>query len=244
MSCAPSSRPAALWGRTRSRSGTSTCDASQSMSPTRSAVMRMLPGFSGLPWTTQVCGPARRAHAARHRAGHHHQTVGEVPPVRRRDRHRHRQPFTVQVVHQVGLPREIRVAARPQTGDGEVPVDAHPPHVVGDATGKWFDARDVSAPPARAPPIPPPHPRGLARACPVEPGHPHRLERIRPPSYDDVHEEKGRSPWTRQRTAKRGPSAQSERSGRHVTRRSMTTGARSKHRSRCSTRTGRTHCSD
>jgi hypothetical protein len=34
MSCAPSSRPAALWGSTRSRSGTSTCDSSQSISAT------------------------------------------------------------------------------------------------------------------------------------------------------------------------------------------------------------------
>src|SRR3954453_5885199 len=39
MSCAYSSRLAALWGSTRSRSGTSTCDSSQSINATRSAVM-------------------------------------------------------------------------------------------------------------------------------------------------------------------------------------------------------------
>ncbi|MGF6229380.1 hypothetical protein QFZ27_003335 [Inquilinus ginsengisoli] len=67
MSCAPPSRPAALWGRTRSRSGTSTCDSSQSISATRFAVMRMLRGL-GSPWTTHVRRPMSRAHAARHRA--------------------------------------------------------------------------------------------------------------------------------------------------------------------------------
>jgi hypothetical protein len=35
MSCASSSRPAALWGITRSMSGTSTCASSQSISATR-----------------------------------------------------------------------------------------------------------------------------------------------------------------------------------------------------------------
>ena len=67
MSYAPSSRPAALWGSTRSRSGTSTCASSQSISATRFAVMRMLRGL-GSPWTTHVCRPMSRAHAARHRA--------------------------------------------------------------------------------------------------------------------------------------------------------------------------------
>ena len=67
MSSASSSRPAALWGSTRSRSGTSTCDSSQSIIAPRSAVMRMLPGF-GSPWTTHRSRPVSRAHAARHRA--------------------------------------------------------------------------------------------------------------------------------------------------------------------------------
>lgn len=43
MSCAPSSRPAALWGSSRSRSGTSICDLIP-VSATRSAVMPMLHG--------------------------------------------------------------------------------------------------------------------------------------------------------------------------------------------------------
>src|SRR3954464_2079503 len=68
MSCAPSSRPAALWGSARARAGTSTCASSQSISATRFAVMRTFPGLLGLPWTTHVSRPARRAHAARHRA--------------------------------------------------------------------------------------------------------------------------------------------------------------------------------
>ena len=38
MSCASPSKPAALWGSTRSRSGTSTCASSQSINATRSAV--------------------------------------------------------------------------------------------------------------------------------------------------------------------------------------------------------------
>src|SRR5215468_6536341 len=54
MSCALSSSPAALWGSTKSRSGTSTCDSSQSISATRFALMRTLPGLLGLPWTTHV----------------------------------------------------------------------------------------------------------------------------------------------------------------------------------------------
>ena len=54
MSCAPPSRRAALCGSTRSRSGTSTCDSSQSISATRSTVMRTLPGLWGSPWTTHV----------------------------------------------------------------------------------------------------------------------------------------------------------------------------------------------
>ena len=66
MSYASSSRPAALCGSARSRSGTSTCDSSQSIIATRSAVMRMLPGL-GSPWTTHVERPVSRAHAARHR---------------------------------------------------------------------------------------------------------------------------------------------------------------------------------
>ena len=51
--------------------------------------------------------------------GHHHQTVGEQPAVRRRDRHRHGQPFTVEVLEELGLPREIGVAPGTETTDRE-----------------------------------------------------------------------------------------------------------------------------
>jgi hypothetical protein len=57
-----------LWGSTRSRSGTSTCDSSQSMSAPRFVVKRTLPGLLGLPRTTHVWRPMSRAHAVRHRA--------------------------------------------------------------------------------------------------------------------------------------------------------------------------------
>ena len=42
---------------------------------------------------------------------HHNESVDEVPAVRSRDRHRHRHPLTVEVSQQLGLPREIGVAA-------------------------------------------------------------------------------------------------------------------------------------
>ena len=75
--------------------------------------------------------------------GHHHQTVREQPAVRRRDRHRHGQTFTVEVLEELGLPREISVAPGTETTDREVPVDAHAPHVVGDSASEWFDASYV-----------------------------------------------------------------------------------------------------
>jgi len=79
--------------------------------------------------------------------GHHHQTVGEVPAVRSRDRHRHRHPFTVQLPQQVGLPREIRFAASTETTDREVPVDAHAPHLVdASSASERFDANEVVTP--------------------------------------------------------------------------------------------------
>ena len=78
--------------------------------------------------------------------GHHHQTVGEQPAVRRRDRHRHGQTFTVEVLEELGLPREISVAPGTETTDREVPVDAHAPHVVGDSASERFDASDVVTP--------------------------------------------------------------------------------------------------
>ncbi len=90
--------------------------------------------------------------------GHHHKTVGEQPAVCSRDRHRHGQTFTVEVLEEFGLPREISVAPGAQTTDREVPVDAHAPHVVGDSASERFDASDVF------PPLPeclPPHGRTL-----------------------------------------------------------------------------------
>ena len=206
MSCAPSSRPAALWGSTRSRSGTSTCDSSQSISATRFAVMRTLPvvgvavddacltsdeprprcsassnalrrhraevdlrpglgvqevGRRSPTWALrpalrQPMQPAERVGHATPvglRLGrsalhvcHHHQTVHEQPAVRRRDRHRHGQTFTVEVLEELGLPREISVAPGTETTDREVPVDAHAPHVVGDSASEWFDASYVFTP--------------------------------------------------------------------------------------------------
>ena len=52
--------------------------------------------------------------------GHHHQSVGETPAVRRRDRHRPGQTFTVEVLEELGPPREISVAPRAETADREV----------------------------------------------------------------------------------------------------------------------------
>jgi hypothetical protein len=77
---------------------------------------------------------------------HHHQTVGEQPAVRRRDRHRYRQTFTVEVFEELGLPREISVAPGTETTDCKVPVDAHAPHVVGDSVSERLDASDVVTP--------------------------------------------------------------------------------------------------
>src|SRR5207249_4247941 len=84
--------------------------------------------------------------------------------VRGRDRHRHRHPFTVEVPQQVGLPREISVAALAETTDREVPVDAHAPHLVdASSASERFAANDVVTPlleclPShRLPPIPPAH---------------------------------------------------------------------------------------
>jgi hypothetical protein len=79
--------------------------------------------------------------------GHHHQTFGEQPAVRRRDRHRHRQPFAVEVSQQLGLPREVSVAAGAETTDREMPVDAHAPHLVdANSASERFDTSDVAAP--------------------------------------------------------------------------------------------------
>ena len=77
--------------------------------------------------------------------GRHH-TIGEQPTVRRRNRQRHGQTFTVEVLEQPGLPRKISVAAGTQTTDRKMPVDTHAPHVVGDAASERFDASNVVTP--------------------------------------------------------------------------------------------------
>jgi len=79
--------------------------------------------------------------------GHHDQTVGEVPAVNGRDRHRHRHPFTVEVSQQLGLPREVGVAAVAEPTDGELPVDPHAPHLVdANSASERFDTGDVVTP--------------------------------------------------------------------------------------------------
>ena len=100
-----------------------------------------------------------RAHAARHRAT---PSGGIAPrsifvPVRR-DRHRHGQTFTVEVLEELGLPREISVAPGTETTDREVPVDAHAPHVVGDSASFLGGPHSPSVPgepghDAQGPPI-------------------------------------------------------------------------------------------
>ena len=92
--------------------------------------------------------------------GHHHQTVGEQPAVRGPDRHRHGQTFTVEVLEELGLPREISVASGTETTDREVPVDVHAPHVVGDSVSERFDASDVITPLLKRLPSHRPHLRG------------------------------------------------------------------------------------
>jgi hypothetical protein len=49
-------------------------------------------------------------------------------------------------LEELGLPREISVAPGTETTDREVPVEAHPPQVVGDSASERFDASDVVAP--------------------------------------------------------------------------------------------------
>src|SRR5438552_17240662 len=93
--------------------------------------------------------------------GHHHDTVGEQPAVRGRDRHRHGQTFTVEVLEELDLPREISVAPGAETTDRKVPVDAHAPHVVGDPASERFDASDVITPPLACLPSHWPHLRAI-----------------------------------------------------------------------------------
>ena len=54
--------------------------------------------------------------------------------------------MTVEMLEEPGFPREIGVAPGTETSDREVPVDAHAPHVVGDAASEWFDANCLFIP--------------------------------------------------------------------------------------------------
>jgi hypothetical protein len=48
---------------------------------------------------------------------------------------------------QLGLPREVGVAALAEPTDGEAPVDAHAPHLVdANSASELFDASDVVTP--------------------------------------------------------------------------------------------------
>jgi hypothetical protein len=77
---------------------------------------------------------------------HHHQTTREQPAVRRRDRHWHGQTFAVEVLEEIGFPREISVAPGTETTDCEMTVDAHAPHIVRDSASERFDASYVFTP--------------------------------------------------------------------------------------------------
>ena len=103
--------------------------------------------------------------------GHHHKTVGEVPAVRCGDRHRHGQTFSVEVVEERGLPRQIYVASPAKTSHRELPVDAHAPDLVdANSASERFDTSDVVTPLLECLPSHQPHLRGLRtspRAPPV-----------------------------------------------------------------------------
>ncbi len=111
-------------------------------------------GAAACPASTGVAGGAWRprdasrppSRAVRPHVGHHYQTVGERSAVRSRDRHRHAQSFTIEVLEELSLPREISVAPGTETTDREVSVDAHAPHVVGDSDSERFNASDIATP--------------------------------------------------------------------------------------------------
>jgi hypothetical protein len=94
--------------------------------------------------------------------GHHHQTIGEQPAVHCRDRHRHGQTFTVEVLEELGLPREISIAPAAKTTYREVPADAYAPHFVGDSASERLDARAVLTPLPEVPPTPFAEPYGAS----------------------------------------------------------------------------------
>jgi SOS-response transcriptional repressor LexA len=77
---------------------------------------------------------------------HHHHTVREQPAIRRRDRYRHGQTRAIEVLKELGLPREISIAPGAETTHREVPSDTHAPYVVGYTAGEWLNAAGVCAP--------------------------------------------------------------------------------------------------
>jgi hypothetical protein len=77
---------------------------------------------------------------------HHHQAVREEPAVRRRYRHWHGKTFTVEVLEELGFPREVGVAPATEATDGKSPVDAHAPNVVGNSASERLDASCIFAP--------------------------------------------------------------------------------------------------
>jgi hypothetical protein len=116
-------------------------------------------------------GPRARLGRPAFHIGHHHQTVGEQPAVRRRDRHRHGQTLTIEVLEELGPPREISVAPGTETTDGEVPIDAHASHVIGDSASERFDASDVFTPVPECLPSHRPHLRRVPSMLACEHGH-------------------------------------------------------------------------
>ena len=97
--------------------------------------------------------------------GHHHQTVGEQPAVRRRDRHRHGQTFTVEVLQELGLPREISVAPLPRRPTARCPLTRTLHTSLRQLRQRAVRCERRRHPTARVPPIPRPH---LRRRCSVD----------------------------------------------------------------------------
>ena len=50
------------------------------------------------------------------------------------------------MLEELGLPSEISVAPGTETTDGQLPVDAQAPHLVGDSASEWRDASNVVNP--------------------------------------------------------------------------------------------------
>ena len=77
---------------------------------------------------------------------HHHQPIGEPPPIRRRNRHRNSQPLTIEIPKQLGLPPEIRVTPRPKPTNRPSPTDPQSPHLVGNPTSQSLNPSSVLTP--------------------------------------------------------------------------------------------------